>query len=89
MENYPYLNEALANVIIRLRKEAGLTQQKLAELSSMARVYLLQLEQRRFRPTLNSLYFLAQGLGISAPELIALIERERQELEKKGSQSSA
>lgn len=88
MENYPYLNEAISSVIIRLRKEAGLSQQKLAEMSSLARVYLLQLEQARFRPTLNSIYHLAQGLGLTAPELVSLIEEERQKLEDKGNHSS-
>lgn len=81
MENYPFLNEALTRVVTRLRKDAGLSQQRLAELSSMARVYLLQLEQGRFRPTLNSIYFLARGLGLKPQKLVELIEDERCRLE--------
>lgn len=82
MENYPFLNEAISSVIVRLRKEAGYSQQKLAELSSIARVYLLQLEQGRFRPTLNSIYFLAKGFGMPPQKLVELIEEERQKMEK-------
>lgn len=82
MENYPFLNEAIANVIVRLRKEAGYSQQKLAEMSSIARVYLLQLEQGKFRPTLNSIYYLSRGLGLPPQKLVELIEDERQKLEK-------
>ena len=88
MENYPFLTEAVSHVIIRLRKQAGLSQQKLAELSSIARVYLLQLEQGRFRPTLNSVYFMAKGLGIEPHKLVELIEEERKEIEKIANKSA-
>lgn len=67
---------------MRLRKDAGLSQQKLADLSSIARVYILQLEQGKFRPTLNSIFFLAKGLGISPDKLVGLIENERKKMEK-------
>lgn len=84
MQNYPFLTEAVARVIHRLRKQSGMSQQKLAELSSIARVYLLQLEQGRFRPTLNSIYFMARGLEIPPHRLVELIEEERLKLEKEG-----
>lgn len=86
MENFPSLNEAVTRVITRLRKEAGYSQQKLAELSSVARVYLLQLEQGKFRPTLNSIFFLAQGLDIPPYELVRLIEQERKKLRSKSAE---
>lgn len=84
MDNFPYLNEAITRVVLRLRKEAGLSQQKLAEQSSVARVYLLQLEQGKFRPTLNSIFFLAKGLRISPAQFVKIIESERRKLEKNG-----
>lgn len=82
MDNFPFLSEALTRVLVRLRKDAGLSQQKLADLSSIARVYILQLEQGKFRPTLNSIFFLAKGLGISPDKLVGLIENERKKMEK-------
>lgn len=82
MENYPFLSEAVSNVIIRLRRQAGFSQQRLAEYSRIARVYLLQLEQGKFRPTLNSIFFLASGLGLPPGKLVELIEEERIHLEK-------
>lgn len=82
MENFPFLNEAMSQVIVRLRKKAGYSQQKLAEISSITRVYLLQLEQGKFRPTLNSIFFLAKGLDIPPEYFVELIEKERQKLEK-------
>lgn len=81
MEDFPHLTQAVTIVIARLRKQAGLSQQKMAELSSIARLYLLQLEQGKFRPTLNSIFYLARGLGIPPEHLVELIEKERQRLE--------
>ncbi|MCD7984621.1 MAG: helix-turn-helix domain-containing protein [Desulfovibrio sp.] len=81
MEDFPHLTQAMTTVVARLRKQAGLSQQKMAELSSIARVYLLQLEQGKFRPTLNSIFYLARGLGIPPEYLVELIEKERQQLE--------
>ena len=82
MDNFPFLNEAMSQVIVRLRKKAGYSQQKLAEISSITRVYLLQLEQGKFRPTLNSIFFLAKGLDIPPEQFVELIEKERKKLEK-------
>lgn len=81
MENFPYLNEAISHVVSSQRKKAGYSQQRLADLSSMARVYLLQLEQGKFRPTLNSIFFLATGLEIPPSKFVELIEKRRDELE--------
>ena len=79
MENFPYLSEAVSAVVQGLRKKAGLSQQKLAQKSSMARVYLLQLEQGKFRPTLNSIFFIANGLDVKPGVLVDLIEEKRLE----------
>lgn len=82
MESFIFLSEATVNVIKRLRKEAGLSQQKLASLAGIDRLYILQLEQGKFRPTLNSVFFLARGLGLEPHTLVELIERERLLLEQ-------
>ena len=84
MDNFPFLNQAVSSVVSKLRKNAGYSQQKLAERSSMARVYLLQLEQGKFRPTLNSIFFIARGLGIAPAKFVSMIEEKRRELEKTG-----
>lgn len=86
MDNFPFLNQAVSYVVWRLRKNAGYSQQKLAERSTMARVYLLQLEQGKFRPTLNSIFFIASGLGISPSKFVGMIEEKRRELEKESRQ---
>lgn len=81
MKDYNFLNTAIINVIKRLRKEGGLSQQKLANLSGIERLYILQLEQGKFRPTLNAIFFLAKGYGLLPQTLVELIEKERRRLE--------
>lgn len=80
MEKYPFLSEATVRVIKRLRAEYGYSQEKLAEKSALARLYVLQMEQGKFRPTLNSIFYLADGLGMEPEELVKLISNERRKM---------
>lgn len=77
MDDHPKLTEATARVLTRLREDAGLSKRKLATLTSIDRVYLLQLEQRKYRPTLNAVFLLAQALGLPPGRLVDMIEAER------------
>lgn len=83
MEDYPFLMEAISNVLERLRVDAGFSKRKLAMISGIDRVYLLQVEQGKYRPTINFMFLLAKGLNISVADLIAHIEAEQKALCKK------
>lgn len=54
----------------RLRGEAGLTQEQLAERSGFSQQYISKLEKGQRNPTVVTLYELAQGLGVSHVELV-------------------
>ncbi|HEX8365438.1 MAG TPA: helix-turn-helix transcriptional regulator [Allosphingosinicella sp.] len=54
----------------RLRKEAGLTQEQLAERCGLSQQYLSKLESGRRNPTVVTLYELATALGVSHVELV-------------------
>ena len=82
MEDFPHLTEAISHVLTRLREDAGLSKRRLAIISNLDRVYLLQVEQGKYRPTLNFIFWLAQALGISAGELVTQIEQEQERLHK-------
>ena len=86
MDDYPLLSEAISNVLTCLRENAGLSKRKLAALSSIDRVYILQVEQGKFRPTVNFIFLIAQSLGISPSSLIALVEDEILKLQAKADQ---
>jgi transcriptional regulator with XRE-family HTH domain len=54
----------------RLRAEAGLTQEQLAEQSGLTQQYISDLERGKCNPTIVTLYELAQALGASQVELV-------------------
>ncbi|MDE5831377.1 MAG: helix-turn-helix domain-containing protein [Desulfovibrio sp.] len=80
MDDYPFLIEAIATTLERLRTDAGLSKRKLAAMSGIDRVYLLQVEQGKYRPTINFFFLLAKALGISATDLVNEVERTQRAL---------
>lgn len=54
----------------RLRGEAGLTQEALAERAGMSQQYISDLERGRCNPTVVTLYELATALGVGVVELV-------------------
>jgi transcriptional regulator with XRE-family HTH domain len=59
----------------RLRKQKGMEQKRLAELMGTPRQYLSKVEHFRLEPTLDTLYRIADGLGVNVIELFSS-ERE-------------
>ncbi len=60
----------------RIRREKGLTQEQVEELSGFSQQYLSDLERGKRNPTIVSLYQLAQALGVSHEELVASDEAD-------------
>jgi transcriptional regulator with XRE-family HTH domain len=54
----------------RIRREKGLTQEQLAEISGFSQQYISGLEQGRRNPTIVTLYELATALGVSHLDLL-------------------
>lgn len=54
----------------RLRREKGLTQEQLAEISGLSQQYISGLEQGRRNPTIVTIHELATALGVSHLELL-------------------
>ena len=80
MEDFPYLSEAISRVLARLREDAHLNKSKLSRLTTIDRVYILQVEQGKYRPSVNFIFLIAQALGVSAGALISLVEQEQKKL---------
>lgn len=87
MNDYPFLNIAIKNILTRKREGLNLSKRKLSELAQLERVYIIQLEQGTKRPTLNAIFYLCEALQISPNEFIKEVELEikrlKEELEKK------
>jgi transcriptional regulator with XRE-family HTH domain len=60
----------------QLRKEAGLTQEKLAELAGYDRTYISLIERGLRKPTITALFNLSKPLGISPHQFIKLVEEQ-------------
>ncbi len=67
-------NEALAEVLRTLRKEKGMSQEALAEAAGMHWTYISMIERGRSNPTVNSLFRLADALGMDASEILRKAE---------------
>ncbi len=57
--------------LVRIRREKGLTQERLAELSGYTQQYLSGIEQGQRNPTIVTLFEIASALGVSHVDLVA------------------
>lgn len=58
----------------RLRRERGMTQEQLAEISGFSQQYISGLERGQRNPTVVTLYELAVALGAAPTDLLAQAE---------------
>lgn len=65
-----YLNNVAKN-ISRIRKQKGMTQEQLAELTGMDAVSIGYIEQGKRRPTLRTLYKIGIALRVQVSEFVS------------------
>ena len=70
----PLLIQALASELKARRNAAGMTQEDLAGLADLDRPYITLLEAGKKQPTISVIWRIADGLGISAADLMAGVE---------------
>ncbi len=76
MEDLPGLKGAIATVLRRVRREARLSQQKLADFAGLSRIHIAQLEGRRQNATLNVLLLIAMALNLDGLSFLRMIHEE-------------
>lgn len=76
MKDYPMLNKVLASVLKSRREQLKISKRKLSELAQLERVYIIQLENGKKRPTVNALFYLSEALGMKPSEMLRLVEAE-------------
>jgi transcriptional regulator with XRE-family HTH domain len=64
----------LGAYVRRLRKSAKLTQEQLAEFSTLSADSIRRLEAGSFSPTLETMFKLAHGFGLSPGQLLSAFE---------------
>lgn len=70
----PYNSKAFGIVISRLRTEKGMSQENLSAFAGIARSHLTMLENGRKTARLNTVFGIADALGIKPSELIRMVE---------------
>ena len=76
MEDLPGLKSAVADVIRRVRRKSGLSQQKLADFSGLSRIHIAQLEGRKQNASLNGLLLIAAALNVDSLCFLRMIHEE-------------
>lgn len=69
-------------VLQELRLQKGFTQDQLAERADTERSHISALERAEKGPALATIFSLAEGLGVSAGELIAMVEKRLRQQRK-------
>ena len=68
---------AFGRVLLRIRKEKGLSQEALAGEAGLQRKYISLLEKAEYQPKISTVFKLAEALGYSPSAFIACVEEER------------
>jgi transcriptional regulator with XRE-family HTH domain len=71
---YPDL-PTLGRAIQQIREQSGISAEELAAATGIARKRIDSLERGRLNPTYETLFTLADGLGVQLSELLRLAER--------------
>ena len=71
------ITKAFALTLLRIRKEKGLTHEKLAELAGLHPTTISLLERNKRQPSITTVFLLAEGLGIEPDELVREVEKTR------------
>lgn len=76
MEKYPYLNEAIAKVLVERRMALNMSKKKLSELAFIERAFIRSLESAEKNPTLNTIFYLSDALEMEPDEFVKLVKEE-------------
>ncbi len=70
------IEEVFGNILKEVRTEKKISQETLAELSSLDRTYVSLLERGLRQPTLTTLFKLAKSLEVSPSQLVKRMEEK-------------
>ncbi|WNQ12075.1 helix-turn-helix transcriptional regulator [Paenibacillus aurantius] len=71
-----HLEAIFGKILKSLRIKQELTQDKLAEISTLERTFISMMERGKSQPSLTTIFELAKALKIKPSELVRLIELE-------------
>lgn len=84
MQPRKHLNEAVSAVIRLHRSTLGLSQEKLSLMADLDRTFVSKLERGTRNPTIESIFRLAEALGMLPEKLLQEIREEYERLREVG-----
>ena len=72
----PYDNRITGRIIKELRQKKNLTQEVLSGLASIPRSHLAMIENGQISPKVDTLWRIAEALGMRLSELMRIIEEQ-------------
>ncbi len=69
-------SKVVGNVIKELREKKGLSQEVVSGLADIGRTHLSAIERGERKPTLETLFKIAQALDVKPSDIVILIERK-------------
>lgn len=77
MGSQSQISSSFGSVLRELREAAGMTQESLGFESDLRRTFISVLELGQQQPSLTTVFKLASALGISASEMVRLVEEDQ------------
>lgn len=65
------MRKLVGDNVCRIRKEKGLTQERLSELSGLSQQYISDLERGKRNPTIVTIYELAMAMKVAHLDLVS------------------
>ena len=69
-------SKIVGEVIFKMRKNKGISQEVLSGLAGIGRTHLSAIERGERKPTLETLYRIAEALGVKMSDIIIEIEKK-------------
>ena len=74
MEEYPFLAQAISDVVETIRQEKQISKSALADFARLQRCYLREIELGTKKPTVNVIYCICEALGIKPAKFFRLVD---------------
>lgn len=74
MHDFPFLAQAMSEVIERLRTERKMTKSALADFACLERHHLRNIEQMAKKPTVNATYWICNALGVKPADFFQMVD---------------
>jgi transcriptional regulator with XRE-family HTH domain len=70
------LKKVFGEVVVKVRKEKGISQEQLALSAEIDRTFMSKMERGKNQPSLDTIFAISKALDIAPSELLCLVEEK-------------